>query len=73
MLLAVVLMLMRMWKRRARRSEAEQPANKFAPVLFTVPLPASTAWALLKYAAEEGARPETVLREALRAYLGEAA
>jgi hypothetical protein len=56
---------MRIWPKAAH------PADRFAPVLFTVPLPASVARALLNYAAAEGAQPETVLREALRAYLGE--
>jgi hypothetical protein len=49
----------------------ERDVDRLMPVLLTVPLPASLAGALLKYAAEQGAQPETVLREALRAYLGE--
>ena len=47
--------------------------NRLAPVWYEVPLQPSLATALDKYAAKEGKKPETIIAEATRSYLGDAA
>ncbi len=42
-----------------------------APVTFFVPLQGTLAVALTRYAMDQGVNAETVIAEALRAYLGE--
>lgn len=44
--------------------------DKLAPVPFEVTLQASLAAALEKEAAKTGNRPETIIAEAVRAYMG---
>ena len=52
---------------------AARLADKLAPVTYSVPLQGSVAVALKDYAAREGKKPETIIAEALRSYLGDAA
>jgi hypothetical protein len=47
--------------------------DRLAPVTYAVPLQPSLANALDKYAAKEGKKPETIIAEATRSYLGDAA
>jgi hypothetical protein len=50
----------------------ERVEDKLAPVQFIVPLQGSLAVALFSYAMQSGVQPETIMAEALRAYLGDA-
>jgi hypothetical protein len=47
--------------------------DKLAPVPFEVTLQGSLADALKKEAARAGRKPETIIAEAVRAYMGDAA
>ena len=47
--------------------------NNLKPVTFSVPLQASLAASLCVEARKSGNRPETLIAEAVRAYLGDAA
>lgn len=47
--------------------------NRLAPVTYEVPLSGPLAVRLNFYAIEEGQRPETIIAEAVRAYIGDAA
>jgi hypothetical protein len=47
--------------------------DHLAPVVFMVPVQGSLAVHLYSYAMESGVLPETIISEALRAYLGDAA
>ncbi len=48
-------------------------AGRLAPVTFEVPLDGTLAVRLSAYAIEEGIKPETLIAEAVRAYVGDAA
>ena len=48
-------------------------ANHLAPVTYEVPLSGPLAVRLSAYAIEEGVKPETIIAEAVRAYVGDAA
>ncbi|MGE0056259.1 MAG: hypothetical protein AB7S74_18850 [Hyphomicrobium sp.] len=47
--------------------------NTLKPVTYEVPLQGSVAAALRRYAAKEGKQPETIIAEAVRSYMGDAA
>lgn len=47
--------------------------DHLAPVTFTVPLQGSLAVSLIAEAMKTGHRPETLIAEAVRAYMGDAA
>ena len=47
--------------------------DRLAPVVFTVPLHGSLAVTLMAEAMKTGNKPETIIAEAVRAYMGEAA
>lgn len=47
--------------------------NRLAPVVFTVEVSGPVAVALYAEAMKGGNKPETIINEALRAYLGDAA
>lgn len=47
--------------------------DRLAPVVFTVPIQGSLAVALMAEAMKTGNKPETVIAEAVRAYMGDAA
>lgn len=47
--------------------------NRLAPVTYEVPLSGPLAVRLSAYAIEEGVKPETIIAEAVRAYVGDAA
>lgn len=47
--------------------------DKLAPITFSVPLQGSLAAALKKEATKAGRKPETIIAEAVRHYLGDAA
>jgi hypothetical protein len=45
--------------------------DRLAPVTFTVPLQGSLAVTLFAHAMKSGNKPETIISEAVRAYMGE--
>jgi hypothetical protein len=47
--------------------------DRLAPVTFTVPLQGSLAVSLIAEAMKSGNKPETLIAEAVRSYLGDAA
>jgi predicted metallo-beta-lactamase superfamily hydrolase len=47
--------------------------DRLAPVVFTVEVSGPVAVALLAEAMKSGNRPETIIAEAVRAYMGDAA
>jgi len=47
--------------------------DRLAPVTFTVPLQGSLAVSLMAEAMKTGNKPETIIAEAVRAYMGDAA
>lgn len=47
--------------------------DKLAPVTFVVPLQGSLAVTLVAEAMKTGNKPETIIAEAVRAYMGDAA
>lgn len=47
--------------------------NRLAPVTYEVPLSGPLAVRVAAYAIEEGVKPETIIAEAVRAYVGDAA
>lgn len=47
--------------------------NHLAPVSYIVPLQGALAVELSAYAIREGQKPETIIAEAVRSYLGDAA
>jgi hypothetical protein len=47
--------------------------DNLAPVTFTVPLQGSLAVSLIAEAMKSGNKPETLIAEAVRSYLGDAA
>jgi len=47
--------------------------DRLAPVTYIVPINGPLAVKLSAYAIEEGQKPETIIAEAVRSYLGEAA
>lgn len=47
--------------------------DRLSPVSFTVPLQGSLAVALMVEATKSGNKPETLIAEAVRSYLGDAA
>lgn len=47
--------------------------NRLAPVVYDVPISGPLAARLDAYAEEQKAKPETIIAEALRSYLGDAA
>ncbi len=47
--------------------------NRLAPVTYEVPLAGPLAVHLCAVATKEGQKPETIIAEAVRAYLGDAA
>jgi hypothetical protein len=51
----------------------ERVTDRLAPVTFTVPLQGSLAVSLMAEAMKTGNRPETIIAEAVRAYMGDAA
>jgi hypothetical protein len=46
--------------------------DRLAPVTFTVPIQGSVAVALMAEAMKSGNRPETIIAEAVRSYMGDA-
>lgn len=48
-------------------------AGKIAPVTYEVPLDGTLAVRLSAYAIKEGVKPETIIAEAVRSYMGDAA
>ena len=51
----------------------ERVTGHLAPVVFTVPLQGPLAVALMAEAMKAGNKPETIIAEAVRSYLGDAA
>lgn len=51
----------------------ERITDRLAPVVFTVPLQGSLAVTLMAEAMKTGNKPETIIAEAVRAYMGDAA
>ena len=49
----------------------ERVKDKLAPVTFMVPLSGPLALAVFKEAMQTKIQPETIIREAVRAYMGE--
>lgn len=49
----------------------ERVKDKLAPVTFIVPMSGPLALAVFKEAMETGNKPETIIGEAVRAYMGE--
>lgn len=47
--------------------------GRIAPVTYEVPLDGALAVRVCAYAIEEGVKPETIIAEAVRAYVGDAA
>lgn len=47
--------------------------DRLAPVTFTVPLQGSLAVTLIAEAMKTGNKPETIIAEAVRAYMGDSA
>lgn len=47
--------------------------DKLRPVTYEVEVQGSLAAALRRYAAKEGKKPETIIAEAVRSYMGDAA
>jgi hypothetical protein len=54
-------------------SIAARLLDRLKPVTYAVPLDPSLANVLARYALEQGKKPETIIAEATRAYLGDAA
>ncbi len=50
---------------------AERVKDKLAPVTFIVPMSGPLALAVFKESMETGNKPETIISEAVRAYMGE--
>jgi hypothetical protein len=46
--------------------------DRLAPVTFTVPIQGSVAVALMAEAMKSGHKPETIIAEAVRSYMGDA-
>ena len=55
----------------SRLNEVIERAKDLAPVTMVVPLNGPLAVALYRYAMEQGVKAETIIAEAVRAYLGE--
>lgn len=51
----------------------ERITDRLAPVVFTVPIQGSVAVAIMAEAMKTGNKPETIIAEAARAYVGDAA
>ena len=51
----------------------ERITDHLAPVVFTVPIQGPLAVTLIAEAMKSGNKPETIIAEALRAYMGDAA
>ena len=51
----------------------ERITDRLAPVVFTVPIQGSLAVTLMAEAMKTGNKPETIIAEAVRAYMGDAA
>ena len=51
---------------------AAKITDRLSPITFSVPLQGSLAAALKKEASKVGSKPETLIAECVRAYLGDA-